>query len=542
MKKLTVILSALLLVLSVILGVMLFTFVIKPRSTIVPEFVGKSVSEVYSWCAGLDESHSCQVTYDDAEGVDKDIVFEQSIPGGSRLSVSTVNFKAATGNQEKSAEVALPFIGPDTNKSDIEAWALTFGIENVTYIEENSDTVEKNHVIRIEPSANARKDTPFRVYISIGKAESKPDPKPEEKDPEPTEIIITFGDYLGLTVEKFERKATALGLKPNHNPSRDQYDPHIEFGNIVWHGSGTYEPGETFNYGVCINELLIEPGKYVGISEGSFIKTAKELGLTPTHLTSRDAFSTKIANGSIVTHGSGVYVKDEAFNYGLSLGPANVEVGYEGASEEVFISYLSKFGLKPNRKTATSDKVSAGRILSYYDGKYSSGDTVTYWVSLGADTKVGVPSFAGKDESELLKFLSRNGLKAGIRSVQNSMTPEGKIISNDEGAKTKGSSINYVVSSGPYIPTARVDKFEYLSNMISTEDDYYEAAEKAELYFSEKGFTNYVVKSVFLSSVKPGQLLQITVDGVIHSKAKDYPIYSKIEIQISSWLMSPPHN
>lgn len=86
-----------------------------------------------------------------------------------------------------------------------------------------------------------------------------------------------------------------------------------------------------------------------------------------------------------------------------------------------------------------------------------------------------------------------------------------------------------------------MEKFEYLHDMISSEDSYEEAAQKADLYLSEKGFTNYEIKPVFLPSVKPGQLLQVIVDGEIHSSAKEYPTYAQIEVQISNWLMSAPH-
>ena len=58
----------------------------------------------------------------------------------------------------------------------------------------------------------------------------------------------------------------------------------------------------------------------------------------------------------------------------------------------------------------------------------------------------------------------------------------------------------------------------------------------------KKGFTNYEIQSVFLSSVKPGQLLMVTVDDEQHSSAKEYPTYAKIVVQISNWLMSPAHS
>jgi len=527
-KTMNTIIGILLVILACMTGFLLYTFVIKPANVVVPDFIGRNVEEVYAWCGELDENHACEVSYEDTENYDRDIVFEQSLAGGSKFKKGTVSFKISTGEW---GEIVLPFIGPDTNKSDIEAWAMTFGITNITYVEETSDTVAKNHVIRIEPNKDISRDTPITVYVSTGK-----------KEVQPSEIKIKFGDYLNLSVEQFEQKAKDLGLKPNHNTKRDQYDPHIEFGRIVWHGSGTYEPGEVFNYGVCINELVIEAGKYVGKSEKDFISIAKEFSLVPTHITDRDSFSTKVDKGSIVTHGSGVYVKNEEFKYGLSLGPAKIETGYEGASEEVFLSYLAKFNLKANRNTQTSDTVAAGRIISYNTGNYSSGDSVTYVVSMGPNTKVEVPDFAGKDESALLNFIAENGLKAGIRTVQTSMTPEGKIISNDTGTKKKGDSVNYIVSSGPYIPTARMDNFEYISQMVSTDDDYSEAAEKMELYLNQKGFTNFEIQPVFYSSVRPGQLLMITVDDQIHSTAKDYPTYAQIVVQISSWFTGPPHN
>ncbi|MBQ1741150.1 MAG: hypothetical protein II042_05415, partial [Erysipelotrichaceae bacterium] len=101
MKRLTIILAALLVVLSIVVGVMMFNYVIKPHSTVVPDFIGKHVGEVYDWCAGLDDDHSCEVTYENAAGYEKDIVFEQSIPGGNKMKVSVVHFKVATGEGDK---------------------------------------------------------------------------------------------------------------------------------------------------------------------------------------------------------------------------------------------------------------------------------------------------------------------------------------------------------------------------------------------------------------------------------------------------------
>ena len=511
--------------LMVLLAVLLLS-ACSEKGPVVEGFVGRSVEDVYAWCSEIDPKYSCEVSYGENDEYEKDIVYEQSINAGKRLE-DKISFKVSLG---KAKEIVLPYITEDVTLSDIEVWKEAVGMENVKYVYETNDKIEKNHIIRMEPVTGVHKDTPITVYVSSGPAE-----------PEQTTHEVVFGDYIGITVEEFEAAAKKLGLKPNHQESRDRYNPDVKFGNIAWHGSGVYVPDETFNYGICINELVISAGKYVGLSEEEFIKVARDFSLVPTHLANRDSFSTSIDNGHVVTHGSGVYVKDEAFNYGLSLGPAKVEGGYEGTSEDVFLSYLSRFGLTGNRKTSTSETVPAGRIISYHTGKYSSGDSVTYTVSTGPEPRVNVPDFSGRAESELLNFLANNGLRAGVRSVQDSMIPEGCIVSNDAGTKQKGDSINYIVSSGPYIPTVNMEKFEYLHDMISSEDSYEEAAQKADLYLSEKGFTNYEIKSVFLPSVKPGQLLQVIVDGEIHSSAKEYPTYAQIEVQISNWLMSAPH-
>ena len=159
-KTMNTIIGILLVILACMTGFLLYTFVIKPANVVVPDFIGRNVEEVYAWCGELDENHACEVSYEDTENYDRDVVFEQSLAGGSKFKKGTVSFKISTGEW---GEIVLPFIGPDTNKSDIEAWAMTFGITNITYVEETSDTVTKNHVIRIEPNKDIRKDTPITV-------------------------------------------------------------------------------------------------------------------------------------------------------------------------------------------------------------------------------------------------------------------------------------------------------------------------------------------------------------------------------------------
>ncbi len=497
------------------------------KATIVPDFTGHDVSEVYEWCAELDERYACEVSYVDGNGVERDLVMEQSVKGGSRLN-SDISFSISNGFFP---EISVLHVTADTNKSDVEVWKAESGLETVNYVEENSDTVAKNHVIRIEPTSGIHKDTVVTAYISIG-------PK-EAPAPVNTDIEVVFGDYIGLTVEEFEKAAKKLGLTPNHNTSRDKFSADIEFGKIVWHGSGTYVKDEIFNYGVCINEINISANQYYGWAEEDFKAAAKKLTLVPTHITGRDAYSTALNKGDIVTHGWGTYVKGEEFKYGLALGPAKVQSGYEGASEEVLLNYLASMGLKGKRTVQTSETIAEGRVIGYNTGKYSSGDSVTYVISAGPDLRVNVRDFSGEAEETFLTFLKSNGLKAGIRTLQTSMVPAGRIISNDSGTKKKGDSINYIVSSGPMIPTARLDSFDDIQQSFSDEDgSYSKVKERMEIYLKSKGFTNYEIKSEFTIVYRPGTVLYITVDGQTHDKAAEYPTYASVVVAISGQLMS----
>ena len=120
-----------------------------------------------------------------------------------------------------------------------------------------------------------------------------------------------------------------------HNTDRDDYSSTIEKGKIVWHGSGTYEKGETINYGLSLGKnddaIVVESGTYVGKSLTEFTNLVSKLGkegLVPKHVESRDDYSSTIEKGKIVWHGSGTYEEKENISYGLSLGKKDSDVTY----------------------------------------------------------------------------------------------------------------------------------------------------------------------------------------------------------------------
>ena len=433
------------------------------KEVTVPDFLGKKKEEVFEWCGQLDDRYSCEIVYEGSRSVEKDIVFQQSLNAGSKLT-DKITIRISS---ELISPIELPQLY-EAQRSSIEDWANKNGIENISFVEEFSDTVSKGIVIRMEPMESIYSDTPVTVYISKGKENAANEP-----------IEVKYGEYVNLSVAAFESQVKGLGLVPNHNTSKDASSTTVSKGNIVWHGSGTYTYGETINYGVCTDEskssadIVVKAGSYVGYTEENFKKKATELGLEAKHSTSRDAYSDSIAKGSIVWHGSGTYEKNEAFNYGLSLGKEDgssssdivVKSGaYVGYTEENFKSKANELGLKANHKAekdAYSDSIAKGSIVWHGSGTYVKNETFNYGLSLGkegsstpATVYVSAGTYVGKTVEEFQKAAVALGLipthKTSLDEYSDTIA-KGNIVWHGSGTyNTNDSSdpFNYGVSLG----------------------------------------------------------------------------------------------
>ena len=592
-----------------IVGFLGYTYLNVSKDVVVPDFLGKNKSEVFDWCGQLDPKYSCEIVYEKSRSVQKDLVFQQSINAGSPLKDKiTITI---------SSELEQPLVLPqlyNTGKEDIEKWQKENGVENVTIVYENSDTVNKDAIIRIEPSENIFKDTPVTVYISSGRANASDD-----------KIEVKSGEYTNLTVSAFESQVKALGLKPNHNTAKDDYSTSVTKGNIVWHGSGTYENGETINYGICLDQkkdasslinikagtyvgkseddfkkiatdlglvavhnsdwddysdsyakgnivkhgsgdyekgenfryglslgekdnsstttdIVVTNGQYVGKTESEFKTIAANLGLKANHIDTRDAYSDTIAKGNIVTHGYGTYVKGEDFNYGVSLGKKDGESSQEiyissgkyiGKSESEFQAIATGLNLKPvhNEEWDTySDSVAKGYIVKHGSGTYVKDENFRYGLSLGKapDVTVTVADKSGSSEESFKSYIVSLGLKAGTRSEEYSdSVSAGNLIRNDTGSFKKGASVNYTVSLGkketPSGNIMRPEKYQ-------VGDTYDSTKQKMQSYLSV--FTN--VEYIGVTSTKGvGRLEKIEVGSAGSSySAGSYPVDTPIKVYI----------
>ena len=492
-------------VVTAVLGVVGFlgiSFMNTASKITVPDFLGKDKEDVYEWCGQLSQNYSCELIYEETTGVEKDKVFQQSVSAGNKLE-DTITIRISTGII---SPIALPDLN-DLSKEGVEAWKAGNDIASVSYFEEESESVAAGKVIRIEPTENIYKDTPVMVFISSGDPNAETQKSDDQKSESSDDKIIikNHDDYAGQTVTSFESKMKTLGLKPNHNTSKDDYSTTVEKGNLVWNGAGTYEKGETINYGLSLgkkegssseDDLYVTKNKYVGKTEEEFKTIASNLGLKPTHLSDRDAYSDTVAKGNIVTHGYGQYEKNEAFNYGLSLGKKDGSSSseddlyvsknqYVGKSESEFKTIASNLGLKAthlSERDAYSDTVAKGYIVTHGYGQYEKNEAFNYGLSLGKkddssssedDLYVSKNQYVGKSESEFKSIAENLGLKPthlSERDAYSDSVAKGNIVTHGYGWYENNEAFNYGLSLGP--ESSDVTRINVESKVGSSESEF----------------------------------------------------------------------
>jgi len=442
------------------------------RKVIVPDFLGKNVTEAIEWCGKLSDEYGCEFVYEESTTIDKDKVFKQSVSAESELTDKVV----ITVSSGLIQEIALPAINENTDRAAIEQWAKQNNLVNVQYVEEENNDVINGTIIRIEPQPVYPNS---EVIVHVAKSTKEKESTIVEGD----EINVNAGAYIGVSEDEIKKTATSLGLKANHNSSRDDYSDSVEKGKVIWHGSGSYEKDETFNYGLSLgkdssstsaSDLYITSGKYVGKTESEFKTIAENLTLKPNHKTEKDAYSDTVAKGSIVWHGSGQYEKNETFNYGLSLGKKSsstvteddlyITAGkYVGKTESEFKTIAENLTLKPNHKSerdAYSDTVAKGSIVWHGSGQYEQNETFNYGLSLGKkssstvtedDLYITAGKYVGKTESEFKTIAENLTLKPNHKTIHDDYSDtvaKGNIVWHGSGQYEQNETFNYGLSLG----------------------------------------------------------------------------------------------
>ncbi len=611
MKKINAFLG-LLLAAAIGIGVFVgYSFLKEGKSITVPDFLGKNKQEVFTWCGALDPEYSCTIEYEESTSTEKDFVFYQSINSGNKLK-DNLTVKVSTGIIKT---IALPVIDSDTNKEEINNWIKDNSLTNVTFVEENSDKIKKGNVIRIDAPEAIKKDSKITVYISKGSAESersievkpgeyinltaaqfetkakelglKPNHNSERDDfsnsvaegkivwhgsgsyvkdetinyglslgNKADKIIVAKGDYIGKTVAEFEEAVKKLTLNPYHDSEKDDYSDSVKKGNIIWHGSGTYEENEKIRYGVSLGkegdtqgedqEIVIKKGQYVGKTVSDFESTVKALKLDPYHDPDKDDYSDTVTKGNVVWHGSGTYEANERIRYGISLGKQNtdgkvtVESGYEGKTESEFRQYIQGLGLVPNKSEELySETFAKGTVISYITGEYNVGNSVSYKLSKGKQSdepqqiEITRGQYIGKTATEfenITRGLTLDPYHDPDKDDYSDSVPEGYVVWHGSGTYVTNERIRYGLSLGPQ-PQEEETAHIMRPNYYQPGDTFQETKTKMQNYLSK--FTNLNFEEV-TSDLRVGQIAKIKVDGNESYAAGDYPVSTPIIVFIVS--------
>ena len=141
----------------------------------------------------------------------------------------------------------------------------------------------------------------------------------------------------------------------------------------------------------------------------------------------------------------------DTVTYQLSKGVEEVDVpSVTGDDEDSATSALEEAGFQVSVKTAESDTVDKGIVISQSQtGSAEKGSTVTITVSSGS-SKVSVPSVYGYSESSATSALEEAGFAVSTTYAYSSSVEKGVVISQSStGSAKAGSTITITVSSGP---------------------------------------------------------------------------------------------
>ncbi len=137
----------------------------------------------------------------------------------------------------------------------------------------------------------------------------------------------------------------------------------------------------------------------------------------------------------------------------VSAGPGSSEVpGTAGASRQEAVAALEEAGFEPAVRTANSDRVEAGQVISSDPRggtNATRGSTVTLTVSIGPKL-AQVPVLVGSPRSVAVQQIRARGLSPSVEEEESS-TPAGEVVRQSPSAGSelpRGSTVTIVVSQG----------------------------------------------------------------------------------------------
>ena len=384
-----------------------------------------------------DAGFEVTVKEDFSATVEKGKVISQS-PGANSLGNEgdTVTIVVSKGKEQ----VKVPNLLNKTKEEAVKA-LTDLGLEAGTVTEENSDTVEKDKVMKqsVEADKEVDKGTKVDLVISLGKK------------------TVKVTNVVGATKETAITALEALGLKVTVKEEESSKTA----GTVI---AQSIEANKEVAQGSAITITVAKPlGKTTvpdikGASEASALELLKARGLAGSK--SGEEYSATVPAGSIISQGTAAnteVTKGTTISYVVSKGPepiSKVNVpNLVGKSDTDAAAALAAVELTGEVTKEHSDSVEAGKVISQgtpADTQVDKGTKITYVVSLGK-AQVEVPVLEGKTRAEAEAALAAVNLFGSATEENSDSVPAESIIRQGTPAGTlvdKGTTISYVVSTG----------------------------------------------------------------------------------------------
>jgi len=402
----------------------------------VPNFSGKSITEVMKWASKNSITVNQEYEYSDMVPEYR-IISQEEIKKNNKLSELNV---AVSEGANPSKEIIVPsMIGWDTER--VLKFIKSNYLSNV-FVEFIQSDMAKDTVINQSASGNLKRDDELKLTFSYG----------EELDTSEVSLI-DFTNKSKFEVE-FYMKQHQL-----------KYKFEEEFSSKVKRGYATKQniaAGEKVN--VNDTEVIIT------ISKGPEIKVPDLKKYSITEITEwainnkvklnfsdsyddtvkkNNIISTSVNEGDIIEQGTIVKVV-------LSRGNLKMP---EFESIEQFYEWANKYNVKYEEQHEFSDTVESGKVISYSYKAGSiikNGDSIRVVISDGA--KRTVPSVVGLSKNNACGRLEDAGLGCSV-SYRNSTESKDKVLSQSISAGSEvsnGTTVVIGVSNGkaPYTPPA----------------------------------------------------------------------------------------
>ena len=365
--------------------------IVKTPITTVPDFSGKSLTEVMKWASKNDITINQEYEYSDM--VDEYKIISQNVKKDTNIKDLKEITVSVSEGANPSKEIIVPsMIGWDTDR--VIKYVKDNYLSNVTVEFVESDKAE-NTVIEQSASGNLKRDDELKLTFSYGEELGFSE--------------VTLIDFTNKS--KFEVEFYMKQNQLNYEFDED-FDKSIKRGYVK---SQKIKAGEV----VPINDIVVN----VTLSKGPKIKVPDLTKYNMTEITEwaiknklkltfSDKYDSSVKENSIISVSA---EKDSILEQG-----SVVEVVISRGSLKMpkfksvtdFYTWANKYGIDYEEIHEFSSTVPAGEVISY---SYKKGQAIknndTIKVTISDGNKKEVPSLKGLSKSEAISKLDKAGLK-----------------------------------------------------------------------------------------------------------------------------------